>query len=109
MSSTDDAKLRRFHRDELCSAARALAQRGVQLFPLGFDERPSWYEKADPAEPEFIAFEADALERTLREHWEKQGLPELVRLAPKLAELARELELSEEQSADVSPFVYVMY
>jgi hypothetical protein len=110
MSSTDEAKLRRFYRDELCAAASALAQRGVQLFPLGAEPaRARYYVPADASAPELIAFESGALEATLRAHWEAQGLPELARLAPKLAALARELELSEEQSADVSPFVYVMY
>jgi hypothetical protein len=109
MSSTDEAKLRRFYQRELCAAAEALARRGVRFFPLGPDERESWYEPADANAPEFIAFEAQDLERTLREHWERQGLAELAGLAHELAALARELELSEEQSADVSPFVYVMY
>jgi hypothetical protein len=110
MSSTDEAKLRRFYRDELCAAADALSARGVRFFPLGPEpERETWYERVPPGLPELISFEPDEAERLVREQWEREGLPELARLARRLFALAHGLELSEEQSADVSPFVYVMY
>ena len=110
MSSTDERRLRRFFQDELVRAARELRQRGVSFFPLRAEpEQPTWYVPGPVGEPEFVEFEAEDCERRLRDYWQAQGLPELARLAGPLLELAHSLELDEEQSADVSPFVYVMY
>ncbi len=110
MSSIDRGRLRRFYREELVRAARALRARGLRFFPLRPEpEQASWYVPARDGEPEFLELEAETTEARLRAHWEAEGLPELARLAGPLLELARELELSEEQSAEVSPFLYVMY
>jgi hypothetical protein len=38
-----------------------------------------------------------------------RGLPELAALAGSLMALADELEIHQEQSEELSPFVYVMY
>lgn len=110
MSSTDEKRIRRFYRQHLVPAAEQLRARGVSFFPLGPEPgQGTWYASAPTDEPEFTEVEADQCERELRESWEAQGLPELAALAVRLMELAGELEMDEEQSAEVSPFVYVMY
>jgi hypothetical protein len=110
MSSTDPVELRRFYREQLVRVARELLARGVRSFPLGPEpQQPTWYRAVPPGEPELIEFEAETAEAQLRDHWQREGLPELARLAPALLALARALEPSAEQSAEVSPFVYVMY
>ena len=109
MSPTDEQRLRRFFARKLVPAAQALQGRDVRFFPLGPDPAESWYEDAPVGEPEFVEIEVEDCERMLREMWERDGTPELAALAADLMTLAREIEFDEEQSADVSPFMYVIY
>ena len=51
----------------------------------------------------------EGFEQAMRELWTAQGCPELVPLAPALADLARAVRLREELSEEVSPFIYVMF
>lgn len=109
MSSTDERRLERFYRTRLVPAAEALRARGVSLFPLGPDDASeSWY-VGPPREPKFATLEVEACEDALRELWQENDRPELAALAEELMEIARRLEVRDEDSADVSPFVYVMY
>ena len=81
----------------------------MRFFPLGPDpEAESWYE-GPPPEADFVRLATDDVEAALRERWEAQGLPELAALAGPLLALAASLEVHEEQTPDISPFVYVMY
>lgn len=110
MSSTDEAALRRFLVSQLAPVAARLRERGVAFFPLGPEAaEESWYQPAPEGEPELSELEPEAFEARLRQRWERQGLPELAALAAPLAQLARQLEVGEEESAEISPFVYVMY
>lgn len=109
MNSTDDDKLRTFFREKIIPAAIQLRERGVELFPLGPDpEAESWWEPG-PTEDEFVELAPEQIEAALSARWQAADLPELVALVAPLMELARELEVTEEPSSDVSPFVYVMY
>ena len=56
-----------------------------------------------PERPRIASIEA------LRALWSAQGLPELAALVPELMAIAGELDVAEEETADISPFVYVMY
>ncbi len=106
MNSTDDERrARRFFRRHLIPAAQRLRARGVTFFPLGPDEDASWF--SSPPAGDFL--EIGDLEASLREHWEREGLDELARLARAFADLADALEIRQQDSADLSPFVYVMY
>ena len=110
MSSTDERKLRKFFAKRLLPVAESLRARGVRLLPVApHAEAESWYEDATRGEPDFTEIEAEDCERALREMWERQGLPELAALAADLMRLARDLDLDEEQAAEVSPFLYAMY
>ncbi len=114
MSSIDrclpEKRLRQFYKERLTVAAEKLRERKVRLMPLGPEPNSgTWYVALSPDEPEFIEFEGEQWGSTLRALWEAQGLPELTELAEPLAELAREMELGEDESSDVSPFIYVMY
>ena len=62
-----------------------------------------------PPEPDFLTLSEAELEGALRAHWAARGLPELAALAEPLMALAASLEVHEEQTPDISPFVYVMY
>ena len=109
MSSTDELRLRRFFRKRLLGAAEKLRARGVSFFPLGPEpEAETWYH-GPPAEPKFTSLNVEECEAALRELWQGQDLPELADLAGEMMNLAQHLEVQEEESADVSPFVYVMY
>ena len=110
MSSTDEKTLRRFHADHLVPAAEALRARRRQFFPAGPDDgAETWYVTLPAAEADFVEIDEAALAQTLRARWEAEGLPELAALAEPLLELARSLEVAEEETPDISPFVYVMY
>lgn len=110
MSSTDDARLRRFYVERLEPAARRLRERGVAFFPLGPDPSETTYYVAPPTGPDFFPLDDEATcGEALRQTWSSQGYPELAELVPELMAIARELELVEEETADISPFVYVMY
>jgi len=109
MRSTDANRLRRFFRKRLVPAAEALRARGVSFFPLGPEPEPdSWY-TGPPTEPKFTSLNVDECEAALHELWQGQDLPELAELASEMMNLAKHLEVQEEESEDISPFVYVMY
>ena len=110
MSWIEDRRLERFFRRLLVPAATALRERGVRFFPSGPEaEQESWYSEVPADEPEFGEIDAEQIGEILSAHWQEQGLPELAELGVPLQRLARQLKGSEEESADVSPFVYVMY
>ncbi|MBK7949410.1 MAG: hypothetical protein IPK00_11890 [Deltaproteobacteria bacterium] len=110
MSSTDAARLRRFYVERLEPAARRLRERGVEFFPLGPDPSAKTWYVAPPTGPDFSSLDDEAAcGEALREAWTSQGYPELAELVPELMAIARELEVVEEETADISPFVYVMY
>ena len=107
MNSTDEKTLRRFHAEKVVPAAEALRARGVRFFALGpEDEAESWYVALPEDEPDFQEIDEAALANALRERWEAQQLPEL---AAPLLELSASLEVTEEETPKISPFVYVMY
>ena len=108
MSSTDDLRLRRFFRRRLVPVAKKLRSRGVSFFPLDQEpEAETWYE-GPPMGPKFTSLDVDECEAALRAFWQERELPELAELAGELIALATHLEVQEEESAEVSPFVYVM-
>lgn len=111
MSSTEDARLSKFFDRHLVPLAERLRARGRLPFPLGPDEQSaSYYVAPEPGEPGFLELDdPEACERALRALWERRGLPELAALSRPLLELARRLEIREDESGEVSPFVYVMY
>jgi len=114
MSSTDerrkDQRLRQYFAQVLVPAADRLRARGVRLMPLGPEpEADTWYVPGPSGEPEFVEFDVEDCERIMRAFWEAQGCHELAEMAGQLAELAQELEIGEEESSDVSPFIYVMF
>jgi len=109
MNSTDERRLRHFFRARLLPAAEKLRSRGISFFPLGPEpELDTWY-SGPPTEPRFTTLEVDECETAIRELWQSQHLPELAELAGELMKLAEKLEVQEDEDADVSPFVYVMY
>ncbi len=110
MNSTDERKLRRFFTKKLVPVAEKLRGRGVRLLSVApHHKAESWYEDGTHGEPDFAEIDPADCARMLRDMWERQDLPELAALAADLMRLAREIEFDEEQAADVSPFLYVMY
>ncbi len=64
----------------------------------------------DPASFEVAGCNSfDSFEKALTDMWTSQGSPELAALAPTLSKLAKSIYLVEEQSEEVSPFIYVMF
>jgi len=120
MSSTDakadakgkaqgEAELQAFFREQLTPAAEALRARGVELFALRPDPAASSYWEAPAPGEDFAELDPDAIANALAERWGELGLDELRALVEPLMGIARELEVTEEPTSEVSPFVYVMY
>lgn len=120
MSSTDAkrfaAMARQFFERRLMPAARALRARGREPFPRSFDPAATTYyerrakttmERADFELPSIDSPEALAL--ALGRFWDERSAPELARLAPDLADLAAEVRADDDQSDEVSPFIYQMF
>ena len=110
MSSTED-RLGRFFDKRLAPLAEKLRARGTRFFPMGPDaQAASYYVAPRRGRPEFIQLDGpEDCEAALRALWEGQGMPELAALAGPLLELARQIEIREDEMGEISPFVYVMY
>jgi len=115
MSSTrnpdPDARIDAFFRERLVPAAEALRARGASFFALRPEDRAdSFYEPCVHAsESELQELEADQIAAALVERWTRQGLPELAGLVEPMMTLAREVGPREDESGEVSPFIYVMF
>lgn len=109
MSSTDETRLGKFFDQRLAPAAKRMRERGVEFFPFGPDANATTYFRPAPAEPDFATLEESEWGPALSNRWRAEGLPELVELVDGLTKLADELAVAEEETADISPFVYVMY
>ena len=120
MSSTDrndpDAAIRAFCSETFRPLADRVAAEGRRFFPHGPDPAESSYyvrrgrtsmRKADFESPAFQT--ADEFAGELAAMWKAQGFDALCPLAPAMARLAQQLQQVEEQSDEVSPFVYVMF
>ncbi|WP_420129540.1 hypothetical protein [Longimicrobium sp.] len=111
MSSTDDpqARLEAFFTGQLVPAAQSLRARGVEFFPLGPDAgAPTYWHRRDDAGDYLDSVDPAATAVRLRELWAEH--PELVALVDPLLEMAAALARpADEQSPDVSPFIYAMY
>lgn len=111
MNSTDRTdQLRRFYRERMLPVAIKLSERNLNLLVLAPEtDSDTWYVSTATNEPEFIEFDEEHFGSQMRDLWEAQGYPEISELAEPLAELAREMELGEDESSEVSPFIYVMF
>ena len=114
MASTEDLdldeKLREFLRTVITPVAEQLRARGVIFFarvPSGNDE--TWWQAPEGSIEPCDLSRVDIGDR-LRELWVREGLPELAALSSRLIDIARTVAAAEpEASAEVSPFIYVMF
>ena len=106
----------RFFRREMMVLAERMKREGREFFPVTPSaEAETYYMDRDrrtlsPEDFEGLGCESSAefADRLLL-LWRSQGLEELESLIPTLSKLAGGLYQVEEQQAEVSPFVYVMY
>jgi hypothetical protein len=118
MNSTEDKELlaAEFFDELLAPLAERERAAAKSFFPLGADPRAESYY----VEPTRRAMEASDFElraarsladfvKELAALWASEGHEELAALAPRLLELAEEMREQEEQTEDVSPFIYVMF
>lgn len=106
----------RFFDRELMALARELRGQGVELLASALQpQKSSYYSQRTvtamaPASFEWGGAESDAqLQAALAAMWRGSDCPRLEALAPSVARLAAGLRSTEEQAAEVSQFVYVMY
>ncbi len=118
MSLTEDQDIlaAEFFNDLLSPLAVRERDRAKSFFPLGADPRAESYYVEPPrrvmAAADFELRAAESLADFVKELtalWASEGHEELAALAPRLLALAEEMGEREEQSEDVSPFMYVMF
>jgi hypothetical protein len=105
-----------FFREVLVPVALGERESGREFFALRPEgEAESYYVEPTRREMRPEDFElraADSVEDFVRELaalWSSEGREELAAMAPRLAALASDVREDEEQSGDVSPFMYVMF
>lgn len=115
-STKKDLIVKQFYYEHLLPLARSLQAQGKTFFELKPDPScRSYYNKRKKTVMKPEDFESvdcpdfKVLEEALRKMWGSDGQDDLVKLAPHISELARDLYLKEEQDEEVSPFVYVMF
>ena len=108
--------VKKFFSKEVLPLSKKMKTDGKVFFPTAFDANaPSYYIKRKKTTMTKADFEVAGLEsyesfgKAVEEMWRAQGEPELAALAPWLARLSKELYAAEEQSGEVSPFIYVMF
>ncbi|MFL6285131.1 MAG: hypothetical protein ACJ74Q_18470 [Pyrinomonadaceae bacterium] len=111
-----DRKAADFFREVLVPVALSERALGREFFALRPDAvAESYYVEPtkramSPEDFELRASESiEAFVRELAALWSSEGREELAAMAPRLASLASELREDEQQSDDVSPFMYVMF
>ena len=121
MSSTDrDEAARRalgsFFDEKLMPLSMKLRDQGVTLFAPGPDPtRESYFVTRPQPAMTREEFESPSCEdfddfaRRLESMWKSRGREDLAALSGDLAQLARLAYTLDEESAEVSPFVYVMF
>ena len=105
-----------FFREVLVPVALREREAGREFFALRPEEAVESYyvepTKRAMRPEDFELRAADSVEDFVRELaalWSSEGREELAATAPRLAALAAEVREDEEQSDDVSPFMYVMF
>jgi hypothetical protein len=105
-----------FFDEVLVPVALVERERGRAFFALRPDASAESYyvepTKRAMKPEDFELRAADSVEEFVRELaalWASEGREELASMAPRLAALASELREDEEQTDDVSPFMYVMF
>jgi len=120
MNSTEENTAGLADQDRFLSAFLSVAEeirRDVgDLFPLGPDNGSTTYyrnrRKTRMRREDFEVeglLSLDNLEIALRQMWEEQGLTALASLAPAIVDAARALHGLEEETDEISPFIYVMF
>jgi hypothetical protein len=96
--------------ERIMPLAALARERGVEFFPLGFDDRAKTYyvQRDDNGDYIHEIDEANLVEE-LGRVWQGDRLPEITALAEPLLALAEGLREKEETSEDVSPFIYAMF
>ncbi len=117
MSATKkEGDVKKFFSKEVLPLSKKMTAEGKAFFPTGFEpDEQSYYikrQKTTMAKEDFEVAGCDsfeAFEKALAAMWRSQGYPELAALAPGLAGLSKALYSAEEQTGEVSPFIYVMF
>jgi hypothetical protein len=108
--------VRKVFMKEVVPVSNLSKKREQVFFPLRPDNQLStYYREREQTAMTLGDFEvpgcesSEKLEKALAELWGSQGYAELVPLAQTTARLAEMLRESEDESQEVSPFIYVMF
>lgn len=109
MNSTErneEMRLRAFYQQHLIPLAVQLRRQGKTLLPTQPDRSSDSYYAEREGCVSYVT-EISDIDTELRRIWATD--PEFGALIEPLLQLAHELEITEERSGDVSPFVYAMF
>ena len=108
--------LRAFFTLELMPVADRMKREGTEFLATKLDkDAESYYitrKKRSMSREDFEwggAASVEDFSKQLTEFWLELGQDRLAALVPKLAAFAEKLQTKDEQEAEVSPFIYVMY
>jgi hypothetical protein len=115
-NATHDRRLEKFFRNELLAVAHRYECEGRSLLAGNPDPQlASYYMPRPQTKLTKSDFEQgacrtpDELIEALADMWREQGYAELSRLAPQMGQFAERLKETQQETDEVSPFVYVMY
>lgn len=110
MSSTDgrrDEIALRFFRERFLPAAAQLRARQAPLLAGGPDKTAVTYYGTRRPDEDYVFDLKAPLTDVLRAQWKEY--PELAGLVDELVQLAHDLRQREEETGEVSPFIYAMF
>jgi len=116
MTDRADKDIDRLFSEELLPLASRLKSEGAKLLETQWEKDASSYfvrrQRVAMTRSDFETggcASPDAIEADLARLWNRGNDSSLATLAPGMARLARTLRQAEEQTGDVSNFIYVMY
>jgi hypothetical protein len=102
--------LARFYRERIAPIAENVAAEGIEIFPLGPDEKcRSYFADREPGESYIHTIDHTNMEAELSRLWSSDPVSGMNDLAAPILELAETLREKEVESDDVSPFIYAMF
>jgi len=116
MTEMADREIDKLFDEELLPLAARLKESGARLLETRLeDSATSYFARRSKVAMATADFEVggcvspNTVQADLERRWARSDEAPLLRLAPGIAKLAGKLRESEQQSGDVSKFIYVMY
>lgn len=99
-----------FYRDFILPFAKSAEDRGVDIFPMGFDPNcESYFADRSDGESYIHTIDYENLQGELQQLWAVDSISGMSEIAAPLVEIAYTVHEKEQTSEDISPFIYAMF